>query len=739
MSVHLRQSRYSKKANFLVQVSINREVSLQRADTMYGLGAFLYVIFLVIGWILMLYTLNFYYLAYHSRNNIRHERKRRQRVDLPTTLPVVTIQLPMYNEKYVVKRLIDAVCRMDYPKDRLQIQVLDDSDDDTIDLIRSIVDEYRFKGFDIVHVRRKDRTGYKAGALKEGIKYAKGEFVAIFDADFIPPTWFLKSAIGYFYADRKLGLVQCKWGHINENYSTLTEAQAVALDLHFLIEQKAKSLTHLYMNFNGTAGIWRTSCINEAGGWHTSTLVEDLDLSYRVQMKGWRCLLLEDVVVDAELPVQMNAAKRQQFRWAKGSIQVALKLLTDVMLGRNIPIETKTQAFIQLTRHTINPLFLVQFLIFPMLLAMDFELYTVSWAPLLSIFMYVMMGPGGYLIIINKTWSGEKWREKAQQFFFLMFYSTGISVNNTIAVFDAVFGRKNEFLRTPKFGIVNKSDNWKNKEYVLPFTKTTLLEMFFAIYGCMAVFISIFTGNSLYAPMIAIPTIGFIYVAYLSIVHSSFRKKKQTESRDYAHTITTGWRTADPASASITASTGTANSGAERITTRTLSQKLVLAGMLAFLTMGASVAYFGYQNTMYLLDKAIGLVARAETAQTPEQLAEYIKLTQELIPQHGNPVWLFPTSETDFALIQDNLDSIVARADIASAMDPLSDSYNMAIMDMHMSAGAIRTNLLELIPYTYITLSNIVLAGLWVITIIAIFAVLRKIKTTTATIPCKTV
>jgi cellulose synthase/poly-beta-1,6-N-acetylglucosamine synthase-like glycosyltransferase len=741
MSVRLRQSRYSRKANLLVQVSINREVSLQRADTMYGLGAFLYVIFLAIGWILMVYTLNFYYLAYHSRNNIRHERKRRQRVDLPTTLPVVTIQLPMYNEKYVVRRLIDAVCQMDYPKDRLQIQVLDDSDDDTVDLIRSIVDEYRFKGFDIVHVRRKDRTGYKAGALKEGIKYAKGEFVAIFDADFIPPTWFLKSAIGHFYADPKLGLVQCKWGHVNENYSSLTEAQAVLLDLHFLIEQKAKSLTRLYMNFNGTAGIWRTSCINEAGGWHTSTLVEDLDLSYRVQMKGWRCLFLEDVVVDAELPVQMNAAKRQQFRWAKGSIQLALKLLSDVMLRRNIPIETKTQAFIQLTRHTINPLFLVQFLIFPMLLAMDFELYTVSWAPLISILMYVIMGPGGYLIIINKTWSGEKWREKAQQFFFLMFYSTGLSVNNTVAVFDAVFGRKNEFLRTPKFGVINKSDNWKNKEYVLPFTKTTLLEMFFAIYGCMAVFVSIFTGNSLFAPMIAIPTIGFIYVAYLSIVHSSFRKKKQTEARGYAPTITTGWRTADAGSASMTASTGAANSGAIRRTTKTLSQKLVLAGMLAFLMMGASVAYFGYQNTMYLLDKAIGFVARAETAQTPEQLAEYIKLTQEMIPPDGNPVWLFPTSKTDFALIQANLDSIVVRANIASAMDPLSDSYNIAIRDMHLSAGAIRANLLELIPYTYITVSNIILVGLWITAIIAIFAVLRKIKTTTTTaaIQCKTV
>jgi cellulose synthase/poly-beta-1,6-N-acetylglucosamine synthase-like glycosyltransferase len=698
---------------------------------MYGPGAFLYLIFLTIGWILMVYTLNFYYLAYQSRNNIRHERKRRQKVKLPTNLPIVTIQLPLYNEKYVAKRLIDAVCEIDYPKDKLQIQVLDDSDDDTADLIKSIIDEYKLKGLDIIHMHRTDRTGYKAGALKEGIKKAKGEFVAIFDADFIPPVWFLKSAIGHFYAHPKLGLVQCKWGHVNENYSTLTEAQAVSLDLHFLIEQKAKSLTNLYMNFNGTAGIWRTSCINDAGGWHTSTLVEDLDLSYRVQMKGWKCLFLEDVVVDAELPVQMNAAKRQQFRWAKGSIQLALKLLSDVMLHRSIPIETKTQAFIQLTRHIINPLFLVQFLIFPMLLAIDYKLYTVSWAPLISIFMYVMMGPGGYLLVINKTWSGEKWREKAQQFFFLIFFSSGLSVNNTVAVFDAVFGKKNEFLRTPKFGIVNKSDDWRNKEYVLPFTKTTLLEVFFAIYGCMAVFISIFTGNSVYTPMIAIPTIGFIYVACLSIVHSSsFKKKKQTGGRAYAPAITAGRNTANGSSATMTAATGRIDSSARRRSTRTVNQRVMLAGVLAFLTMGAGIAYYGYQNTMYLLDMAIGYVARAETAQTPEQLAEYIKLTQKLIPAEGNPVWLFPTTRTDFALIQANLDSIVLRSNIASTMDPRSENYNVAIRDMHASAGAIRTNLLEIIPYTYISLTNIVLAGLWVAVIIAIFAAMRKVRTT---------
>ena len=364
---------------------------------MYGPGNFLYVIFLAAAWIMMLYTLNFYYLAYMSRNNVRYERIRRKKADLPATLPIVTIQLPLYNEKYVARRLIDAMCRIDYPKDRLEIQVLDDSDDDTVDLIKSIVDDYKFKGFDIVHIHRANRSGYKAGALKAGLKSAKGEFVAIFDADFIPPAHFLKHLIKYFN-DPKMGFVQCKWDHVNEDFSTLTNAEAVSLDLHFLIEQKAKSYTHIFMNFNGSAGIWRKSCIDDAGGWHTTTLVEDMDLSYRAHMRGWKSLLLDDIVVNAELPVQMNAAKRQQFRWAKGSIQVAIKLMPDVMLKRKVPLDTKLQAFIHMTRHIVNPLFLAQFLIFPMLLAMDFKLYTVSWAPIMIWAMYILLGPGGYLV-----------------------------------------------------------------------------------------------------------------------------------------------------------------------------------------------------------------------------------------------------------------------------------------------------------------------------------------------------
>jgi len=300
---------------------------------------FVFNLFIISAIIISAYTLNFYYLTYLSI--------KRKAVN-PTKemgTPTVTIQLPIYNEKYVAKRLVDAVCAMDYPKEKMTIMVLDDSDDETVDLLFDVVAKYKKEGFQIEHIRRGTRKGYKAGALKYAMTITDTEFVAIFDADFIPPNWFLKKAMPHFVKSN-IGLVQCRWGHVNENYSAITQAQALSLDFHFLIEQKAKSNSDLFMNFNGTAGIWRCDCIADAGGWHTATLVEDLDLSYRAQMKGWKCVFLPDIVVDAELPVQMNAAKRQQFRWAKGSIQCAIKLLTDIALKRKISVEAKIQAFV---------------------------------------------------------------------------------------------------------------------------------------------------------------------------------------------------------------------------------------------------------------------------------------------------------------------------------------------------------------------------------------------------------
>jgi cellulose synthase/poly-beta-1,6-N-acetylglucosamine synthase-like glycosyltransferase len=709
---------------------------------MLGIGAFLYVIFISIAWIMTCYTLNFHYLSYQSLRNLKH-KKYAYKKDITSnsaSLPIVTIQLPLYNEKYVAARLINSVCQIDYPKEKLQIQILDDSDDDTTEIIKVILNDYKLRGFDIAYIHRRDRSGYKAGALKAGMKYAKGEFIAIFDADFIPPSDFLKKAIGNF-ADPKLGLVQCRWGHVNEGYSTLTEAQAISLDLHFLIEQKAKSLTHLFMNFNGAAGVWRTLCIQDAGGWHTSTLVEDLDLSYRAQLKGWKCLFLEDVIVAAELPVQMNAAKRQQFRWAKGSVQVALKLLLDVMLQKKIPLDTKIQAFIQLTRHFIHPLFLTQFLIFPILLTLGYELYGAGLAPVVGILIYILTGPFSYLYMIRKIWR-RKWRSKARQYIFLIFFAAGISVNNTVAIFDALLNSKSEFLRTPKFGILKKEEGWKDKSYALPFTKTILLEIFFSLYGCIAIFISIFSRNPIFLPIIIIQTIGFIYVAYLGILHSSkksFTMRQQSMlprrvrelhydpkviNMRLANKRTDTLNTTVFDKTMIRKTSLRNRNSASNMNTR--YYRIILVGILGFIAFGAGMAYYGYQQTIYPIDKATGYLSRAETSQTPEMLLSYIRHVQQLLPKQGNPVWSFSTPTTDFGLIQSDLAAMISRANSISSLEPHTSAYNTGLQDIHASIKVLETNLQEATPYLYVSFTNVLLSIIWIAIIVFIFAIMKK-------------
>ena len=377
--------------------------------TQFVFQVFIFCAVLIIG-----YTCNFYYLAFLS------SRRKDENSVSEIGEPSITIQLPIYNEKYVATRLVDAVCAQDYPKEKMRIMVLDDSDDDTVSMMHKTVLKYQSQGFDILHVRRGTREGYKAGALKHAMKSTTSDFVAIFDADFIPPEWYLKKAMPHF-TNSKIGLVQCRWGHVNQDYSALTQAQALNLDFHFLVEQKAKSNSHLFMNFNGTAGIWRKECIDDAGGWHTATLVEDLDLSYRAQMKGWKCLFLPDIVVDAELPVQMNGAKRQQFRWAKGSIQCAIKLLGDILLKRKIAFDAKLQAFIQLTRHIVFPLMLIQFITLPILLASQVNLYIVSFLPALTLATYLAMGPGAYLLVIHKMYKNN-WKSHAKALPYILVY-----------------------------------------------------------------------------------------------------------------------------------------------------------------------------------------------------------------------------------------------------------------------------------------------------------------------------
>ena len=654
--------------------------------TQFVFQVFIFCAVLIIG-----YTCNFYYLAFLS------SRRKDENSVSEIGEPTITIQLPIYNEKYVATRLVDAVCAQDYPKEKMRIMVLDDSDDDTVSMMHKTVLKYQSQGFDILHVRRGTREGYKAGALKHAMKSTTSDFVAIFDADFIPPEWYLKKAMPHF-TNSKIGLVQCRWGHVNQDYSALTQAQALNLDFHFLVEQKAKSNSHLFMNFNGTAGIWRKECIDDAGGWHTATLVEDLDLSYRAQMKGWKCLFLPDIVVDAELPVQMNGAKRQQFRWAKGSIQCAIKLLGDILLKRKIAFDAKLQAFIQLTRHIVFPLMLIQFITLPILLASQVNLYIVSFLPALTLATYLAMGPGAYLLVIHKMYKNN-WKSHAKALPYLLIYSIGMSVNNTVAVFDGAIGKKNEFLRTPKYGIIKNDDDWRGKAYNLPFTKTTLLELFFAVYGILGIFIAIFSNNPIFAPIIGLQAVGFFYIAWLSFSHTRYKRPKFSD-----HKITRDEKMAN------------------------YFYKLALGGIFAIIVIGGYMAFVGYSTDVYPLDISVGLLDRTMASADPQSILVDLKAIKENLPVNGNPVWIFPTDTTNFVRIQTDLNVMIASAEKIAAVPTDSAAYHTGITDIRDRANVLQENLADAIPYMYVSFSNIIFSSIWIAALLVIFAVLNKKK-----------
>jgi cellulose synthase/poly-beta-1,6-N-acetylglucosamine synthase-like glycosyltransferase len=666
-------------------------------------------LFIISAILITAYTCNFYYLVFLANKR----KKIATPVDIGT--PSITIQLPIYNEKYVAKRLVDAVCNLDYPKDQMNIMVLDDSDDDTVDVLEKTVTYYKTQGFQIEHVRRGTRKGYKAGALKYAMQITDSELVAIFDADFIPPTWFLKRAIPHF-SKPNIGLIQCRWGHVNENYSTITQVQALSIDFHMLIEQKAKSNSHLFMNFNGTAGIWKRDCIEDAGGWHTATLVEDLDLSYRAQMKGWKCVFLPDIVVDAELPAQMNGAKRQQFRWAKGSIQCAAKLLFDIAVKRKISIEAKIQAFIQLTRHIVYPLMLIQFLALPVLLAGQVNLYVVSFLPIITFATYLAMGPGAYILIIQNMY-GKSWKSKVKLLPALLIYNAGMSVNNTVAVFDAVFGRKNEFLRTPKYGIITKEDDWKDKAYNLPFTQTTLLEIFFGIYGILAIFISIFSNNPVFVPIIAIQTIGFFYIAYMSLAHTQFKRNKSSEQRKMT----------------------------KKEKMASTIYKLSMVGILALIIFGGFMAINGYNSDIYPLDRIRGHldgimgssdsdIIRAHLIAIQLDLEPMLEKLPETTDTHSqiiskNPVWMFPTESTNFIRIQNDVNTMLESVENISPLPQDNAAYHTGMLDINDRAFFLQLNIMDATPYMYVSIANVFSSVVWLAVIIGIFTALKRKRT----------
>jgi cellulose synthase/poly-beta-1,6-N-acetylglucosamine synthase-like glycosyltransferase len=367
-------------------------------------------------------------------------------------LPKVTIQLPLYNERYVLERLIDEVVRMDYPKELLQIQVLDDSTDDTHDFAGALCERYKNMGFPIEYLHRDNREGYKAGALQEGLKTATGEFVAVFDADFIPPTDFLTRTIQHF-ADPKVGVVQTRWSYLNRDFNFLTEVEAMLLDGHFILEHGARSRAGLFFNFNGTAGILRKSMIEDAGGWQHDTLTEDSDLSYRAQLKGWKFVYIPGLECPSELPVEIHGFQIQQFRWAKGLTQCAKKLLPDILAAK-IPFRTKAEAFMHLTPNISYPLMIVVSAL--MLPVMIVRFYMGWWQMLILDFPLIIASfwsLSAFYVIAQRELHPKSWKRSFLFLPMLMAVGVGLTLINTRAVLEALFGVKSGFVRTPKYAI----------------------------------------------------------------------------------------------------------------------------------------------------------------------------------------------------------------------------------------------------------------------------------------------
>lgn len=440
-------------------------------------------------------------------------------------LPRVTIQLPMFNERHVAQRVIEAACKVNYPADRLQIQVLDDSTDESAVIARTCCDRMRSAGHDVEYVHRTDRVGYKAGALEHGLKTATGELIAVFDADFVPPANFLKRTVHHF-TDPKIGMVQGCWDHLNRDASFLTASQAVFLDGHFLIEHTARNRAGRWMNFNGTAGIWRRTAIEGAGGWQHDTLTEDVDLSYRAQLAGWKFRYLPRLQCPAELPPEINAFKSQQHRWTKGSIQTARKLLWRIFRSQ-APLGTKIEAFFHLTSPMVY-VFMVAMvlLVFPALFVnvQPFEKGDANgWLFCVLVFMMATASASTFYVASQKQRRRSVWRSLSE-IPMLLAVGIGITLNNSRAVLEAILGMESGFVRTPKYNATGTDQDWRGSASLVRLPKKriyALCELALATYlvGCfvLAAF-SPFTAISM--PFIAMFASGYLYVGVTSLFDS---------------------------------------------------------------------------------------------------------------------------------------------------------------------------------------------------------------------------
>lgn len=442
-------------------------------------------------------------------------------------LPFVTIQLPVFNEMYVVERLIDNICEINYPKEKFQIQVLDDSTDDTLELSRRKVEQFRSKGFDIELIHRIDRTGFKAGALQNGMSTARGEFIAIFDADFLPRPDFLTRTLPYFN-DPQIAVVQTRWEHLNQDYSLITRLQAFQLNVHFTVEQSGRQAGDLLLQFNGTAGIWRKAAIEDAGGWEADTLTEDLDLSYRAQLKGWSIKYLEDVGSPAELPAEMNGLKSQQFRWMKGGAETARKMIPSVWKSP-LPFSKKMHATIHLLSSTI---FVFVFIVGVFSVPLAFMIKPLGIDPdYLVVFLTGLLTIAAVYYVGNMrtTWQGESTLRAIVKFILIfpifLSLSMGLSLHNSVAVIQGYLGRKTAFVRTPKFNIKSLADSLsgRNRYLAARLPLTTVMEGILAFYFLAAMVAAIYYDDTTFIVFHLLLTFGYGSICYYSIKHLKLR------------------------------------------------------------------------------------------------------------------------------------------------------------------------------------------------------------------------
>jgi cellulose synthase/poly-beta-1,6-N-acetylglucosamine synthase-like glycosyltransferase len=482
----------------------------------------LLVPYFVVMVVLAGYGMHRYALVY---NYYRHRKNRT--TDPPqqfSELPRVTVQLPIFNEQFVVDRLVDAICRLEYPKDRLDIQLLDDSTDETVEVARAVVERYAALGHPITYIHRTNREGFKAGALQNGMLTAKGEFIAIFDADFVPPEdWLLR--VVHHFAEPGIGMVQTRWTHLNRNYSFLTEVEAILLDGHFVLEHGGRSRSHVFFNFNGTAGMWRRQAIEEAGGWQHDTLTEDTDLSYRAQLKGWKFKYVQDIECPAELPIEMTAFKTQQARWAKGLIQTSKKVLPLVFRSK-VSWRVKVEAFYHLTANISYPLMIVlSTLLLPAMIIRSFG----GWFQMLLIdlplFLASTFSISSFYLVSQKELFPRRWPRVFLYLPFLMSLGIGLTLTNTRAVMEALFGIKSSFKRTPKYRVQSKADRALGQKYRRRLGIVPWLELLVGGYFVMMCWYAMNSQNYWTIPFLLLFVIGYWYTGFMSLLQGRFERR----------------------------------------------------------------------------------------------------------------------------------------------------------------------------------------------------------------------